>query len=186
MKVQRSRCQPSGRRLPRLKVTPREFVSDLKVLRDQPELFGEVASQPTAWGAEPTYKSNVPRARRSLVKAARLNFSGPGPLRPAGSTEPLALNTMLSRQSYKPSAARRPPGRLPRRLDGCQHDRRVLGGEAGRDEDHAVVVGARPGPASVAVALHRFLALVGVCLPVGTHDELERSALYAAWWYGRR
>ena len=26
-----------------------EFVSDLKVLRDQPELFGEVASQPTAW-----------------------------------------------------------------------------------------------------------------------------------------
>ena len=26
-----------------------EFVSDLKVLRDQPGLFGEVASQPTAW-----------------------------------------------------------------------------------------------------------------------------------------
>ena len=104
--MNRSRCQPSGRRLPRLKLTtdgqglvshagarllaelaersglgpdlsaalapivkgPRrhapgdvlvdlaitladgyEFVSDLKVLRDQPELFGEVASQPTAW-----------------------------------------------------------------------------------------------------------------------------------------
>ena len=26
-----------------------ECVSDLKVLRDQPDLFGEVASQPTAW-----------------------------------------------------------------------------------------------------------------------------------------
>jgi Transposase DDE domain group 1 len=26
-----------------------EFVSDLKVLREQPSLFGEVASQPTAW-----------------------------------------------------------------------------------------------------------------------------------------
>ena len=26
-----------------------ECVSDLKVLRDQPELFGDVASQPTAW-----------------------------------------------------------------------------------------------------------------------------------------
>lgn len=26
-----------------------ECVSDLKVLRDQPALFGEVASQPTAW-----------------------------------------------------------------------------------------------------------------------------------------
>ena len=26
-----------------------DFVSDLKVLRDQPELFGEVASRPTAW-----------------------------------------------------------------------------------------------------------------------------------------
>ncbi len=106
MKVKRSRCQPAGRSLPRLKVTtdgqglvshsgarllaglaegsglaadlsvalapivkgPRrhapgqvlvdlavmladgyEFVSDLKVLRDQPGLFAEVASQPTAW-----------------------------------------------------------------------------------------------------------------------------------------
>ena len=119
MKVQRSRCQPSGRRLPRLKVTPREFVSDLKVLRDQLELFGEVASQPTAWGAEPTYKSNVPRARRSLVKTARLNFSGPGPLRPAGSTEPLALNTMRSRaelQARRGGPPARPPPSPPRRL----------------------------------------------------------------------
>jgi hypothetical protein len=106
LKVNRSRCQPGSRRLPKLKVTtdgqglvshagtrlladlaessgiaadlskalapivkgPRrhapgqvlvdlavmvadgcEFVSDLKVLRDQPGLFGEVASQPTAW-----------------------------------------------------------------------------------------------------------------------------------------
>lgn len=106
MKVNRSRCQPTSRRRPRLEVTtdgqglvshagarlladlaersgiaadlsaalapivkgPRrhapgevlvdlavmladgyDFVSDLRVLRDQPQLFGEVASQPTAW-----------------------------------------------------------------------------------------------------------------------------------------
>jgi hypothetical protein len=48
-----------------------ECVSDLKVLRDQPGLFGEVASQPTAWRALDAIDEDLPAALQTARAASR-------------------------------------------------------------------------------------------------------------------